>query len=414
MRHTISSRVLLTALAVAFPHAAFAAPGELPQPEPMPEVVPAPVVGGQPVPAGKWPDAAAVLFNGSDPSQNQGCTGVLIAPDIVLTAAHCIDQSITAVFLDANDLRSSTGEVIAVERVIAHPQSWQSYDIGILILSQPSTVTPRIIADGCIRDQYTRNGANVAIVGYGATDADASQYGYELREAYTTITDVDCTTSAGCVSSVSPGGEMGAGGDGIDSCNGDSGGPLYLLTDRGEFLVGLTSRAYGDATQYCSQGGIYVRPDAVIEWIESETGRDIPEPTCNIAPEPAAQEIEVEAGETASTAVAPNDPDAADSHSYSIAVAPEYGELTVHDDGTVEYHADGDYEGPDTFTIAVTDDGAPNLTGQVQVNVTVLPSEGCGCRSSSPGPGGALLLLLVAAALLRRRPERVVMVQKAG
>lgn len=405
MRHTISSRVILAALVAAVPLSASAAPGDLGSTEP-PVTITDEVVGGQPVPDGKWPDAAAVLYDGTDPTRNQGCTGVLIAPDVVVTAGHCIDESISAVFVNANDLRSSTGQVLPVERAVAYPNWGRTYDVGVLVLAQPSTVAPRPIASGCIRDQYSKNGAEVAIVGYGATDANASQYGYELREAYTTISDVDCSATAGCESSVSPGGELFAGGDGIDSCNGDSGGPLYLVTDRGEYLIATTSRAGGNATVPCSQGGIYVRSDAVLEWIRQETGRAIEDPTCNVAPEPTAQAIEVEAGTTASTSVTANDPDTADTHTYSIAIAAEHGELTLHDDGTVDYHARDDYEGPDTFTIAVTDSGAPNLTGQVQVNVTVLPAEGCGCRSSGPGAGGILLFLLVGLAIVRRRTVR--------
>ena len=38
-----------------------------------------------------------------------------------------------------------------------------------------------------------------------------------------------------------PDGELGAGGMGIDTCPGDSGGPLYLPTDFGTFLAGVTS-----------------------------------------------------------------------------------------------------------------------------------------------------------------------------
>jgi MYXO-CTERM domain-containing protein len=405
MRHTIGSRVILAALVAAVPLTASAAPGDPGSSEP-PVKVADEVVGGQPVPDGKWPDAAAVLYNGTDPTRNQGCTGVLIAPDVVLTAGHCIDESISAVFVNANDLRSNTGQVLPVQRAISYSQWWRSYDIGVLLLAQPSTVTPRPIASGCIGDQYAKNGAQVAIVGYGATDSQAREYGFELREAYTAIHDVDCTSTPGCESNVSPGGELLAGGDGIDSCNGDSGGPLYLLTDRGEYLIGITSRATGDATVPCSDGGIYVRADAVFDWVRQETGRTIEDPTCNFAPEPSAQAIEVEAGDTASTSVAANDPDVGDTHTYSIAVGAEHGELTLHDDGTVEYHARDDYEGPDTFTIAVTDNGAPNLTGQVQVNVTVLPTEGCGCRSSRPGAGPILLFLLVGLALTRRRAVR--------
>jgi secreted trypsin-like serine protease len=45
-----------------------------------------PVIGGSAAPAGKWPDAAAVLWSGE-----QACTGTLIAPNVVITPGHCGD-----------------------------------------------------------------------------------------------------------------------------------------------------------------------------------------------------------------------------------------------------------------------------------------------------------------------------------
>ena len=88
-------------------------------------------------------------------------------------------------------------------------------------------------------------------------------------------------TFAGCNGAVSPGGELGAGGNGVDACFGDSGGPLYLLSDRGDYVVGVTSRAYaGVPWNYpCRDGGIYTRPDAVVDWIESKVG-PITKPVC--------------------------------------------------------------------------------------------------------------------------------------
>ena len=113
----------------------------------------------------------------------------------------------------------------------------------MLTLLQPSSIPPRPIATGWARLDIV-DGASVQLVGYGAVDRDANQYVAALQEATSTLTDADCSSSSGCNAGARPAGELGAGGMGIDTCPGDSGGPLYLLTPYGDFLAGVTSRGY--------------------------------------------------------------------------------------------------------------------------------------------------------------------------
>ena len=152
----------------------------------IPIVQAAPVVGGDQAPEGLWDDCAAVYFG------NQvGCTGTLIAPNVVLTAAHCIG-GIDKVKLATNDYRQG-GEELRVIQEIAHPSHWSNYDVGVLVLARDAETEPRPIAQGCILDEYLYDGAEVAIVGYGAIDQWGHQYTPLLQEAYTTVVDHDCS-----------------------------------------------------------------------------------------------------------------------------------------------------------------------------------------------------------------------------
>ena len=397
---------------------------------------PANVVGGEDAAEGRWPDAA-VVYDGSW----QVCTGTLIHENLVLTAAHCIG-GLDKVELGVADY-TDVGETIDVIQEIAYPNgAWSSYDIGILVLEHPASTPPRTIARDCITANDLKDGAEVAIVGWGALNEQGTQYGSELQEAWTTINDHDCTDmSMGCIGSISPGGELIAGGDGIDSCYGDSGGPLYLAADDGEeYLVGVTSRGVYLAGPPCGMGGIYARPDAIIDWIEDQTGETLARPDCgkddpdNSAPDPYAESVFVDAGDSVGVEVIANDPDVGDAHTFAVIVEPAMGMVTADGGGQFTYTADTNASGADTFVVVVTDDGTPSLSGEATVSVVVdggnggnggnngpdLPGlagdtggwvasfalgdepGGCGC-SSGASAAGAWSLLALAAFVRRRR-----------
>ena len=362
------------------------------------------VVGGQVAAKGAWDDAAAIYYGWS-----VNCTGTLIAPDVVLTAGHCIG-GITGVKLQTNDYAGWDGEYIDVVKEIEYPNSWYTVDMGVLLLAKPASVPPRVIANDCILKESLRDGANVTIVGYGATDIWGTVHTTKLHEGFTQINDHDCSDLwSGCNAAVSPGGELSAGGAGIDACFGDSGGPLYLQTERGDFLVGTTSRSYATAYAPCEEGGIYGRPDYIVDWIESVTGRALPRPDCdgedepeesdetdyNFPPDPQAESIVVTLGETGETTIRPNDPDDEDTHTFTIIEAPEAGSVMIANTGVVRY-IPGEQAGLFQVVVTVSDSGTPTLEDEVLVDVEVLQREdddsedvpevpaGCACSASPP------------------------------
>ena len=231
---------------------------------------PAPVVGGTDAAPGAWPDAVSVMY-----ADGGGCTGTLIAPDVVLTAGHCIEYSPTAIIANTVDYDGPGGERIAVTRAMAHPGWEGSYDVGVLVLARPATTAPRPAATSCVFEQQFAVGAAVELVGFGATDLQGESFNSRLRQVTASVRDPDCSGGDGCVSSISPGGEFVAGGMGIGSCFGDSGGPVYRTTPWGTYVVGVVSRGVDSGRDPCGGGGIYVRTDAVLDWVEQATGRTV-------------------------------------------------------------------------------------------------------------------------------------------
>jgi secreted trypsin-like serine protease len=367
------------------------------------------ILGGSDVPVGKWQDAAAVREN-----NEWFCTGTLIAPNVVLTAGHCNeDTPPNNVLVGTSSLsRPAEGEVIGVKTRIEYPTSNRNADLLVLVLERDSKFEPRPIATGWARAEI-KNGAEVQIVGFGAIDTDGNVYTPSLKEATTTITDADCSTSMGCRTPVKPAGELGAGGMGIDTCGGDSGGPLYLTTEFGTFLAGATSRGYSDNMYYCSEGGIYVRPDKFVEWIEQSAGVSV-----RRAPEPTADPIVAVRGHAGETKITHNDPKSKD-HSFEILTQPFAGTAAVRSDGRVRVCTKDDIVGADSVVVAVTDKNNPARVAEIKIPITAEdgdPGSNCdpndfgdggGCCDSGRSAGGAVPLALGVLAMLRRRRRPV-------
>jgi secreted trypsin-like serine protease len=108
---------------------------------------------------------------------------------------------------------------------------------------------------------FFESGQLFTIVGFGQTESgDIGQ----KREAKVKLTKVESN-------------EIELGGDGIDSCLGDSGGPAFFSTDDNTtFLVAVVSRG-----KKCGKGGRYGRVSQHACWIQGSSGITIPELKCD-------------------------------------------------------------------------------------------------------------------------------------
>ncbi|MFT3691693.1 MAG: trypsin-like serine protease [Kofleriaceae bacterium] len=372
---------------------------------------PAPIVGGENAPAGKWPDAAAIIFgDGTDTSSQAECSGTLIAPNVVVTAGHCNDATVKFVLVGTTSLTSG-GELLPVMQRIEYPNSQTSEDVTILVLGQTAAEEPRKLATGWATLDIL-NGAAIELVGYGAIDVNAQTYINDLQEVQSTITDYNCTVKDGCNAAAQPNGELGAGGGGIDTCNGDSGGPLYLLTDYGTFLAGVTSRSYDDSSKPCGDGGIYERPDKWVDWAEQMSGQAIER-----GPEPDPRKVSGVPGGPIEFHINPNDPKSHD-HAFELTTPPAHGTAVLRDDGELRMCMDASGQA-DSMTVTITD---TSTDGRALVwTIPITPTSGdapatCdpnafeekdsggGCCDAGRSAGGSIpLAAFVAIALSRRR-----------
>ena len=212
------------------------------------------VVGGEPAPPGRYPYMAG-LFDGSLPVPE--CGGTLIAPNVVLSAAHCS----TPVFVtigcqDQDDLTQSGCETIDVQEHFVFPEfsltgfgAKNDFSVTILVEESSNEIIP-YLASSELELAATQK---LRVIGFGRT-FDLGPFSPVLLEADIDFVPADvCGTSYAEFLGRDPidDSQLCAGGDRVGACNHDSGGPLMLTCETtGEDLqIGIVSWGVPCATE---------------------------------------------------------------------------------------------------------------------------------------------------------------------
>ena len=236
---------------------------------------------------------------GTPPKTSQAiCTGSLVAPTIVLTAAHCFAspyiQSAAIVF--ATDMQSITQAAVVFAADVKintafHPNKtnglvfsdgnpWNDLALVKLEKAAPSDFKLASLPSASLPQLSTSN--KLVLAGYGVTTPNVNKIVTDPATGQSSVVPIPgAGATAGTLRFVENIDVLNVTKDNkeilidekkgtVGACHGDSGGPAYVKNADGSMtLVGVTSRGTGAAGN-CDESSVYTDLVGQMDWITSE------------------------------------------------------------------------------------------------------------------------------------------------
>ncbi|MET0557481.1 MAG: serine protease [Solirubrobacterales bacterium] len=156
------------------------------------------IVGGAPTTIAEFPSLAYIQAK-EGPKDGFACTGTVIAPRVILTAGHCIEDIETGHLTPPHDYRVATGianldevkpeQIFKVTQALTYPEfdpGATRGDAGILVLNRATTAPP-IALPTAADAPLLAAGTPVQIAGWGLEGANDSSPPATLRTASTLV-----------------------------------------------------------------------------------------------------------------------------------------------------------------------------------------------------------------------------------
>src|SRR5271165_2889695 len=230
------------------------------------------IIGGSLAKDNTFPQLAFILYNHG--SSGFTCTGTVVAPNVVLMAGHCAENTVAsgyAVVTGNVEWSASPRQVSGVSRVAVYPafnRTYLSGDAALLVLATPTTAPAITLASYPSDSAHLKVGTKAMIVGWGDTRAGQLKPSKRLSWADTVVQPTNyCQSQLGSFYEPSEICTIDPPNYATGACSGDSGGPLVTPDSSGgaSIEVGVTSHIYDDcSTQHPS---VFTRADLIAPWV---------------------------------------------------------------------------------------------------------------------------------------------------